>query len=208
MGIKNLLKLGCILVFSAFFSAVSGQSSDDLALKEIEKHRKEQTATLKSKTSPLPIKERKKFKGLKYYPANLNYRVEATFVKHNTPVLFKMKTTTTRLPDYIKYGEAHFTIQNQNFVLEVYQSPDVSKMKGYENHLFIPFTDETNGEETYEVGRYIDITIPTDDKIILDFNLSYNPYCSYNANYSCPIPPEANHLSIAITAGEMKYKKR
>jgi uncharacterized protein (DUF1684 family) len=123
-------------------------------------------------------------------------------------VFFKMKTTTDRLPDYAKYGEVHFMIDSQAFKLEVYQSPDVSKMPGYADYLFIPFTDLTNGEETYEVGRYIEFRIPKSDNVILDFNQSYNPYCSYAAGkYSCPIPPEANQLTVAIPAGEKKYKE-
>jgi uncharacterized protein (DUF1684 family) len=92
-----------------------------------------------------------------------------------------------------------------NYKLEVYQSPEVSRMPGYKDHLFVPFTDKTNGNETYEIGRYIDMVIPSGDEVILDFNLAYNPYCSYNPNYSCPIPPAANDLPIEIKSGEKKY---
>jgi uncharacterized protein (DUF1684 family) len=79
----------------------------------------------------------------------------------------------------------------------------------YKNYLFIPFTDATSGTHTYEGGRYIDISIPeiTDNKIIIDFNKAYNPYCCYTPGYSCPIPPKENALTIAINAGEMKYTK-
>jgi uncharacterized protein (DUF1684 family) len=99
-------------------------------------------------------------------------------------------------------------IDSQELKLDVYQSPDVMKIPGYEDYLFIPFTDLTNGEETYEVGRYIEFSIPESDSVVLDFNQCYNPYCSYGAGkYSCPIPPEANHLPVAIPAGEKKYKE-
>jgi len=121
-------------------------------------------------------------------------------------VLFKMKTTTDRLPEYRKYGEVHFELDGEERVLEVYQGLDVAKKPGYEDYLFIPFTDETNGIDTYEVGRYMDLTIPTSEEVIIDFNKCYNPYCSYGSAYSCPIPPEVNHLPIKIEAGEMKYR--
>jgi uncharacterized protein (DUF1684 family) len=178
----------------------------DSAIYEIEQHRKKQEEEFRDpKESPLDKKLRKKFKGLNYYPINLDYRVKATFVKTENPVLFKMKTTTARLPEYQKYGEIHFKLDGEQRVLEVYQSPETSSKPGLEDYLFIPFTDETNGIDTYDVGRYLDFRIPTSDQVILDFNKCYNPYCSYNAGYSCPIPPNVNHLPLKVQAGEKKY---
>ena len=79
---------------------------------------------------------------------------------------------------------------------------------GYENSLFVPFTDLTNGKETYGGGRYMDVEIPEGDSIVLDFNKAYNPYCAYSTNYSCPIPPKENDLPISINAGlKIKEKK-
>jgi uncharacterized protein (DUF1684 family) len=80
----------------------------------------------------------------------------------------------------------------------------------YKNYLFIPFTDATNGTDTYEGGRYIDLSIPDikDTNVIVDFNKAYNPYCCYTGGYDCPIPPKENALTVAINAGEMKYKKQ
>lgn len=181
----------------------------DSAVYEIQQHRKKQEEEFRDpKKSPLDKKSRKHFKGLNYYPIDLNYRVKATFVKTENPVLFKMRTTTDRLPEYIKYGEVHFKLDGEDRVLEVYQSPDISQKSGLEDYLFIPFTDETNGVDTYEVGRYIDFKIPQSDEVIIDFNKSYNPYCSYGSAYSCPIPPEVNHLPLKLKAGEMKFSSR
>jgi uncharacterized protein len=178
----------------------------DSLVQEIEAYRKEQEAKFTDpKESPLDKKSRKKFRGLNYYPVNLDFRVKARFVKTENPVLFKMKTTTTRLPEYQKFGEVHFKLDGEERLLEVYQSPEIVKKPGLEDYLFIPFTDETNGIDTYEVGRYIDFRIPTSEEVILDFNKSYNPYCSYGSAYSCPIPPEVNHLPLKVQAGEMKF---
>lgn len=157
--------------------------------------------------SPLLSEDREKFKGLNYYPIDLKYRVPAKFVRTENMQLFKMKTTTTRLPEYVKYGEVLFTIDGQELKLEVYQSPDITKLEGYADYLFIPFTDITNGHETYDVGRYLEFRIPQSEDVIIDFNKCYNPYCSYNPNYSCPIPPEPNRLPIAIPVGEKKFKE-
>jgi uncharacterized protein len=178
----------------------------DSAIYEIEEYRKLQEEKFRDpKESPLDKKLRKNFKALNYYPINLDYRLKAKFVRTENATLFKMKTTTNRLPEYQKYGEVHFKLDGEERVLEVYQSPEIIKKSGLENYLFIPFTDETNGIDTYEVGRYLDFRIPDSQDVILDFNKSYNPYCSYGSAYSCPIPPEANHLPLKVLAGEMKF---
>jgi uncharacterized protein len=198
----HALKSGITVLFLTFSFILSAQD----AQREILEHRKKQEAEFKSKSkSPLLPKDRRKFRHLNYYPINLKYRVNAQFVKTETPDLFKMKTTTERLPDYRKYGEVHFEIDGESFTLEVYQSPDIMKRPGYEDYLFIPFTDLTNGNETYEVGRYLEFRIPKNENVILDFNQCYNPYCSYSPKFSCPIPPTANNLNIAIPAGEKKF---
>ena len=77
----------------------------------------------------------------------------------------------------------------------------------YKNHLFLPFTDLSNGEKSYTGGRFIDLEIPNSDVIVIDFNKAYNPYCAYSPDYSCPIPPAENHLNVNILAGVMKPKK-
>jgi uncharacterized protein (DUF1684 family) len=197
---------GCFIFLT--FSALTLSAQDVAAIKEIENHRLEQEAEFRDKKkSPLLKPDRRKFKGLNYYPIDLAYRVKAKFVKTENPVLFQMKTSTTRLPEYIKYGEVHFSIGAEPMKLEVYQSPDIIKRPGYEDYLFIPFTDTTNGHETYEVGRYLEFRIPASEDVIVDFNQCYNPYCSYGGpGYSCPIPPAANHLAVAIPAGEKKFK--
>lgn len=202
-GARHCMLICLLLLPASLFAQL------DSAVHEIEQYRKEQEAKFRDpKESPLDKKLRKNFRGLSYYPVNLDYRVKAKFVKTENPVLFKMKTTTSRLPEYQKYGEVHFKLDGKERILEVYQSPEIITRPGLEDYLFVPFTDETNGVDTYEVGRYIDFRIPSSDDVILDFNKSYNPYCSYGSAYSCPIPPEVNHLPLKVEAGEMKFSPR
>jgi uncharacterized protein (DUF1684 family) len=196
------------LLIIILFLPVSLYAQVDSAVHEIQQYRLEQEAKFRDpKESPLDKRTRKRFKGLNYYPINLDFRLKARFVKTENPVLFKMKTTTSRLPEYIKYGEIHFKLDGERRMLEVYQSPEIIKRPGLEDYLFVPFTDETNGIDTYDVGRYIDFRIPKGEDVILDFNKSYNPYCSYGSAYSCPIPPEANHLPFKVEAGEKKFSQ-
>ena len=112
-----------------------------------------------------------------------------------------MKTSTDRLPEYVKYGEASFEIEDEKIILNIYQNIKYSKIEEYKDDLFLPFTDYTSGDGSYCGGRYIDLKIPDNEFIILDFNKSYNPYCAYNKKYSCPIPPIENDIVLRIEAG-------
>ena len=71
--------------------------------------------------------------------------------------------------------------------------------------MFLPFSDLTNGKESYIGGRYIDIEIQDAAVWEIDFNKAYNPYCAYNHKYSCPIVPLENDLEVAIYAGVKKF---
>ena len=71
-----------------------------------------------------------------------------------------------------------------------------------------PFADATSGDETYGAGRYVLDTIKgadlgvEGDRLVLDFNFAYNPSCSYDPRWVCPLAPPANRLAVAVRAGE------
>ncbi|MFC7667025.1 DUF1684 domain-containing protein [Hymenobacter humi] len=96
-----------------------------------------------------------------------------------------------------------FVLQGQPMRLSVYQSADLLKRPGFEDYLFVPFTDLTNGHGSYGGGRYLDLRIPPAGTRVmqLDFNRAYNPSCAYNHGYSCPVPPAENRLPVAIPVG-------
>lgn len=158
--------------------------------------------------SPLSDVERSRFKGLSFYEPDTNFRVEARLERTPDALPFLMPTTTSRQSMERVYGIARFYIDSEEFELEVYQNLELLDEEGYDGYLFLPFTDNTNGESTYEGGRYIDLDIPDSDILIIDFNRAYNPYCVYNEKYSCPIVPEVNHLDTEIRAGIKDYSKR
>ncbi|GGF21714.1 DUF1684 domain-containing protein [Flavobacterium limi] len=154
-----------------------------------------------AKTSPLMANDLKTFKSLDFYPISSKYFVNAKLIKAKNEKVFEMKTSTSRKPKYIKYGTVFFTIDGVALQLNVYQDVELSKSDKYKKHLFLPFSDLTCGKESYIGGRYIDLEIPKGNTIEIDFNQSYNPYCAYNHQYSCPIVPLENDLNIAIKAG-------
>ncbi|MBA4133154.1 MAG: hypothetical protein C0525_00380 [Flavobacterium sp.] len=155
--------------------------------------------------SPLTDEDFKIFQSLDFYPIDEKFTVEAKFVSTPKEKVFKMKTSTTRLPEYKKYGELFFQIDGKSFKLNVYQNIELSKKEGYEDYLFLPFSDLTCGKESYIGGRYIDMRIPKTNTVTIDFNKAYNPYCAYNHKYSCPIVPLENDLPIEILAGVKKF---
>jgi uncharacterized protein (DUF1684 family) len=121
--------------------------------------------------------------------------------KLKKPEKFLMQTTTDRKPEYKKLFKLTFTLRDTVCILYAYQNVELSKREGYENYIFLPFTDPTNGFDSYGGGRYIDLRIPDTDSMVIDFNQCYNPYCAYSGKYSCPVPPKENRLPISIYAG-------
>lgn len=185
-----------------FFLLCSNLTFSQHNEKEVLKYQKElNDSYLNPESSPLKEDELKDFKGLNFYPYNEKFVVKATLEKLENQPVFKMPTSGTNKPDYKRYGILHFTIDNKKFQLEVYQNLDLIKMKDYKKHLFLPFIDETSGNETYGAGRYLDIEIPDGSEIVLDFNKAYHPYCAYTIGYSCPITPDVNFLKTEILAG-------
>ena len=196
-----------ILIFSLLIATVlsaQDKKKDSEASKFQNKLNKDYSS---NEDSPLTEEDLKSFKNLDFFPIDTAFRVTAKLKLHKDSKPFKMATTTDRLPVYKLYATATFTIKGKEFQLEIYQNEKLTLSPDYEDHLFLPFTDNTNGETSYGGGRYIDLNIPEGDEIIIDFNQAYNPYCAYNHKYSCPIPPEVNHLDTDIKAGVMAYKK-
>ncbi|MDC3260205.1 MAG: DUF1684 domain-containing protein [Crocinitomicaceae bacterium] len=174
----------------------------------IQKHRDElHHEFLDTAETPLTEEGLKIFEGLDYFKIDSLYRVSASLVRTPDEKIFEMQTSTDRLPKYLKYGLAEFTINGKKLKLNVYQNVKLANNEEYKDYLFIPFRDFTSGETTYGGGRYIETEIPNGDILIIDFNKAFNPYCAYNHKYSCPIPPLENTLKIAIKAGERSYSK-
>jgi len=187
-----------LILFLLFTNLVFSQDNK----KEVLEYQKEvKESYFNPEKTPLKEDELKDFKGLNFYPYNEKFVVKAILERLENQPAFKMPTSGKNQPDYKRYGILHFTIDDKKFELEVYQNIDLIKMKGYKKHLFLPFIDETSGNETYGAGRYLDIEIPDGKDIVLDFNKAYHPYCAYTLGYSCPITPDVNFLKTEILAG-------
>lgn len=155
-------------------------------------------------SSPLSQRDKDLFHALNFYEFNPDYIVEARFEKLDNTEQVQLKTSTTRIANYTKYGYLYFTLKGVSCKLLVLYSPSLKDDPEYYNYLSVYFTDKTNGKGSYEVGRYMELRSPLNETVILNFNNTYNPYCAYSERFSCPVPPAENYLDVFIEAGVKK----
>ena len=157
-------------------------------------------------TSPIDSAQRGSFGGLRYYAPAATYRVTARLTRAALPTPELLAVSNGAPPDaYLRWGTAEFELGGQPQKLLLLQRQGLAANAG---ELFVPFTDPTNGRQTYAAGRYLDLPLPAPGAtaITLDFNAAYNPFCAYNHRYSCPRPPTENRLTVPILAGEQTYQ--
>lgn len=151
--------------------------------------------------SPLSESQREGFAGLDYFPERadlaLNLALDASAPSVGETV--DIPTTDGLTKPFVRAGTIAFDVDGSDVTLTVFRDGD-------RGSLFIPFRDASAGEETYEVGRYLEPQSRPDDMLDVDFNFAYNPFCAYGEGWSCPIPPEENRLAVTIPAGERAFR--
>lgn len=150
------------------------------------------------KGSPLTAEKRRRFAGLAYYPEKPDLVIEMVLeaaLDHGT---ITIEATGGDARAYRRSGIVHFTVDGQPARLTLFESEGTER-------LFLPFRDATSGTETYGAGRYLEVNRPRDGRVVVDFNYAYNPYCAYDAQWSCPLPPRENWLAMPIRAGEKAF---
>lgn len=151
---------------------------------------------VKDKENPARIN----FKGLEYFPTDLKWRFEARFEPYVPPKTLQIATIIGTVENDSCPGALAFDIDGKTYRL------DAVIERGTENQLFIMFSDETSGKETYRLGRQLYTAMPNaDKKVILDFNKAYNWPCVFTPFATCPIPPRQNYLPLRIETGEKMY---
>lgn len=153
---------------------------------------------VKHPSSPLTEDQKRHYAGLEYYPENPELSFLAKLETADKPTSVTMRTSTSGDETFVHVGQFRFEVEGHEAVLQVYEQEE----GGY----FIPFVDATAPTETYGAGRYLNAHGHDDGTIHIDFNYAYNPFCAYNENWSCPLPPAENRLKVRIEAGEKKYR--
>jgi len=156
--------------------------------------------------SPLGPEARTGFSGLDYFPFDPAARVTAEVVAAERE-RFEVPASAGPAMAFSRFGVARFTLGDTPCELELYW------LDAYGGGLFVPFADATSGSETYGAGRYLLDTVKgadlgtEDGRLVLDFNLAYNPSCSYDPRWACPLSPPANRLGDAVRAGERHVER-
>lgn len=147
--------------------------------------------------SPLATEDRPGFGGLSYFDYEPAWRVLAS-IEFTEPHTYEIPASNDGAYSFTRFAVA----RTEEVALECYW------LEGYGGGLFVPFRDATSGKSTYGAGRYLLDTIKgadlgmEDGRLVLDFNFAYNPSCSYDSRWVCPLAPPPNWLSIAVEAGE------
>jgi uncharacterized protein len=140
------------------------------------------------------------FKGMIFYPLDLDYRTTATWIPSDGKKTVDVPTVLGDVRAEVIPGTVQFKLNGQELHLTALGGdPKVG--------LSFVFSDLTaKGAATYPGGRFLDTGPVEDGKVVLDFNRAYNPPCAVTPYATCPLAPKENRLAIAVTAGE-KFDK-
>ncbi|MGI8410944.1 MAG: DUF1684 domain-containing protein [Solirubrobacteraceae bacterium] len=151
--------------------------------------------------SPIPSARRRDCTGPHVYDHDPAWRALAS-VNPAEPLRRELPGTGEETVAANRFALAEFELAGTERTLELYW------LEGYGGGLFVPFADATSGQETYGAGRYLLDTVKgadlgqRDGRLVLDFNFAYQPSCSYDPRWACPLAPAANRLTLPVRAGE------
>lgn len=156
--------------------------------------------------SALSAEQISAFSGLHYYPYNPQIRFALEVDSEVDPEIWEVHLEEDGPTRMQRFGKVQFEVNGQQISLTLFW------LLGYGGGVFLPFRDETNLSETYGGGRYLLDTIKGADlgregeRLVIDFNYTYNPSCAYNPRWHCPLAPQENWLPVEIRAGELRYE--
>jgi uncharacterized protein (DUF1684 family) len=171
---------------------------------QLRQHRREKDDFFaQHQQSPIPPEHRDSFTALNYYDPDPTYRVEAAIDRSEDPKSVDLEMTTGRTMTYRRVATLTFDLDGERTLAAYHRDGS--------EELFVPVADPTNGDTTYGKGRYLDLQVePTDlvdhDRLMLDFNLLYAPFCAYSETFDCPLPTDENHLDVRVEAGERSWE--
>ena len=139
------------------------------------------------------------FKGLIFYPLDLNYRVTATWEPSDGKKTIDVPNVLGDVTAVPVAGTVIFKINGQEQRLTALGGNPATGLS------FV-FNDLTAKSDTYPGGRFLDSDPVTNGTVTLDFNRAYNPPCAVTPYATCPLAPKENRLAAAIPAGE-KFDK-
>jgi hypothetical protein len=167
-------------------------------MSEIEQFRQEKDDFFRtSPHGPLMPEQQSNFNGLNYFEPSDELDLQVEVETFDDPDEIEMQTTTGGVQTYQRFARFKVTVDGASDQLTIYHN---------QNGYFLPFVDSLAGDQTYPAGRYLEPERLDDGRFHVDFNYAYNPYCAYNDQWSCPITPAENRISVPIRAGEKIFK--
>jgi uncharacterized protein (DUF1684 family) len=166
--------------------------------------RTEKNAFMKdSPDSPFGRDTNAVYEPLKYYDFNKEFVFSSKLYEYDNKEQVTIYGTKGEERKVLRFGYVLIDYKDKEYKVSVYKGTSRSGSE----YFSIWFTDKTTGKETYRVGRYLDFEYVNDKDHMytIDFNLAYNPYCAYSAEYSCAIPSKDDYLDIAVNAGEKTF---
>lgn len=198
-----ILVLVVIVVTATVLYTVYGTKDQTAYINEINEYRADLENFMRTSPESPFAADPSKFTGLKFFPADLKYKITANLTPITEKKQVLLATNDGKEQRYREYAYAEFDFGGFRNKLLILESIDKGPSQG---KLFLPFGDGTSAETTYGAGRYLDVTkVQGSNTITLDFNKAYNPYCAYSDTFSCPLPPQENLLTVPIQAGEKSY---
>lgn len=157
--------------------------------------------------SPIPAEHRAGFTGLAYFPYRPELRVHAPLEPDRAGDEFVLPSSTDEPFRFRLIGRVRPTLGDEEVSLGVFW------LTAYGGGVFVPFRDATAGDATYGAGRYLldtvkgaDLGATPEGELVLDFNYAFNPSCSYDPRWSCPLAPLENRIDVAVEAGERMWR--
>ena len=182
-----------------YFTLSGGESVEEFEASVLD-HRAEKEDYLSTNSGSPFVQEGKEAGEFSYFPIDRKYKVTAKVEKIQKRQISMIQNSDGSSQRYLKYAWLHFEVDEQPQKLLVLKSM-------FDSALFLGFADDTSGDTSYGGGRYLDIGELKGDRLVLDFNLAYNPYCAYSAKFLCPFPPKENILTVKVEVGEKDYGK-
>jgi uncharacterized protein (DUF1684 family) len=141
------MKYACIFFFILFNQNLFAQNYNY----EIKSWRENyKNDFLKEERSPLKADQ---LQYLRFYEPDSTYRVEADFSLTKNASVIDVPTMSGKTKQYIEYGKLKFKLQGKPLNLTIYQGIKLLENPETKDYLFVPFTDSTNGNDTYINGR-------------------------------------------------------
>ena len=137
----------------------------------------------------------REFKGMIFFPLDMNYRVTATWVPAEGKKIVEIPNVLGDVTAQPAPGVVEFKFRGEQLKL-------VALGGDAKSGLFFVFNDLTAKSETYPGGRFLDTGPIVDGHVVLDFNRAYNPPCAVTPYATCPLAPKENRLAVAIPVGE------